>query len=139
MQKLVKAGEVSGLLAYVEGKPVAWCAVAPREVYVRLENSRILQPVDDKPVWLISCFFIAKEQRRKGLSVKLLKAALDFVRERGGRIVEGYPIEVEKKQADAFVWTGLASAFRKAGFKEIASRSEMQPIMRYAIKGSRND
>lgn len=139
MQKLVKAGETPGLLAYVEGRPVAWCAVAPRAVYVRLENSRILQPVDDQPVWSISCFFIAKEQRRKGLSVKLLKAAIDFVYERGGRIVEGYPIEAEKKQADAFVWTGVASSFRKAGFKEVARRSETRPIMRYAIKGSRND
>jgi GNAT superfamily N-acetyltransferase len=133
MQKLVKADETPGLLAYIEGRPVAWCAVAPREVYVRLENSRILQPVDDGPVWSISCFFIAKQQRRTGLSVKLLKAAIDFVRERGGRIVEGYPVEAEKKQADAFVWTGLASSFRKAGFKEVARRSETRPIMRYEV------
>jgi GNAT superfamily N-acetyltransferase len=133
MQALVEAGATPGVLAYVDGQAVAWCAVAPREAYVRLETSRVLQPVDDQPVWSISCFFIAKEQRRKGLSVKLLKAAIGFVRARGGRIIEGYPIEPEKKQADAFVWTGLASAFRKAGFKEVARRSETRPIMRHEI------
>ena len=134
MQKLVEAGELPGVLAYVDGQVVAWCAIAPRAMYVRLETSRVLQPVDDKPVWSISCFFVAKEERRRGLSVKLLKAAIEFVQARGGRIVEGYPIEPEKKQADAFVWTGLASAFRKAGFKEIARRSETRPIMRYEIR-----
>jgi GNAT superfamily N-acetyltransferase len=134
MNALVKAGEVPGILAYLDGKPVAWCSVAPRESFSGLERSRILKPVDEQPVWSIVCFFIAKEHRRKGLSVKLLKAAIEYVRQRGGRIVEGYPVESKKDQPDAFVWTGLASAFAKAGFKEVERRSGSRPIMRYAIK-----
>jgi hypothetical protein len=70
--------------------------------------------------------------------VKLLKAAIDFVRERGGRVVEGYPVDSKKKQADAFVWSGLASAFLKAGFKEVERRSETRPIMRYEIKSRKS-
>jgi GNAT superfamily N-acetyltransferase len=134
MNALVKAGEVPGILAYLEGRPVAWCSVAPRESFSGLERSRILKPVDGQPVWSIVCFFIAKEHRRKGLSIKLLKAAIEYVRKRGGRIVEGYPVEAKKGQPDAFVWTGLATAFAKAGFKEVERRSESRPIMRYTIK-----
>jgi GNAT superfamily N-acetyltransferase len=134
MQQLIQSGVEPGLLAYAAGQPVAWCAVAPREHYVRLASSRILQPVDDQAVWAISCFFIAKSHRRQGLSVKLLKAAIEFVRARGGHIIEGYPVEAGKKQADAFVWTGLASAFRKAGFEEVARRSDTRPIMRFTIQ-----
>jgi GNAT superfamily N-acetyltransferase len=133
MKRLVDAGEVPGIIAYQNNQPIAWCAVAPRETFSVLERSRVLKQVDDQPVWSIVCFFVAKEHRRTGLSVKLLKAAIDFVRERGGRIVEGYPVEPKKKQADAFVWTGLASAFRKAGFKEVERRSETRPIMRREI------
>ena len=134
MKAIVNAGETPGILAYLDGLPVAWCSLAPRTSFPRLETSRVLKPVDDKPVWSITCFFIAKEQRRKGVSVKLLKAAIDFVRQHGGRIVEGYPVEPKKDQPDAFVWTGLASAFVKAGFKEAARRSESRPIMRYQVK-----
>jgi GNAT superfamily N-acetyltransferase len=133
MKAIVMSGEVPGVLAYADGKPVAWCAVAPRNSFPGLERSRILKPVDDRPVWSVVCFFVAKEYRRKGVSVKLLKAAINFVRERGGRIVEGYPVEPKKSQPDAFVWTGLAAAFVKAGFREVERRSESRPIFRCEI------
>jgi GNAT superfamily N-acetyltransferase len=136
IQKLVKSGEVPGLLSYVEGEPVGWCAIAPRGDYPRLANSRILRPVDDQPVWSINCFFVAQPFRRRGVTVELLKAAVGFVRKRGGKILEGYPVESRKQQADAFVYTGLASAFRKTGFKEVSRRSPTRPIMRKVITGS---
>lgn len=134
MKKLVDNGATPGIIAYQNGQPIAWCSAAPRESFIRLEHSRILKPVDEQPVWSVVCFFVAKEHRGGGLSTKLLKAAIDFVREHGGSIVEGYPVEPGKKQADAFVWTGLASAFVKAGFKEVERRSETRPIMRYLVK-----
>ena len=134
MRKLVESGHTPGILAYRNGQPVGWCSLAPRESFSGLERSRILKPVDEQPVWSVVCFFVAKEHRRNGLSARLLKAAIDFVRERGGRIVEGYPVEPNKRQADAFVWSGLASAFVKAGFKEVERRSETRPIMRYEIQ-----
>jgi GNAT superfamily N-acetyltransferase len=130
LKAIVEAGEVPGILAYAGGVPVAWCSVAPRDSFQALGRSRILKPVDDSAVWSIVCFFVAKSYRRKGVSVNLLKAAIDYVRKHGGRIVEGYPVEPGKDQPDAFVWTGLASAFRQAGFKEVARRSETRPIMR---------
>jgi len=130
MKELVKKSS-PGILAYDEKKPVGWCAVAPRKEYIRLENSKVLQPVDDKPVWSVSCFFIAKEYRRKGLTELLLKAAVAFAFKKGAKIVEGYPVDVKKgRMADVFVWTGLASVFKKAGFKEALRRSETRPIMR---------
>ena len=80
------------------------------------------------------CFFIAKSYRRRGVARRLLKAALDYVRESGGRIVEGYPVEPEKSGIpDSFAYHGLASMFRSAGFKEVGRRSETRPIMRYVI------
>src|SRR5262245_27558872 len=138
MKKLVDGGHTPGILAYQDGRPIGWCSMAPRESFPRLERSKILKPVDEQPVWSVVCFFVAKEHRRRGISVKLLKAAIDFVRERGGRVVEGYPVEPAVKQADAFVWPGLASAFVEAGFKEVERRSETRPIMRYEIKPKRN-
>ena len=132
IRKLVREAGALGLLAYADGRPVGWCALAPRAEYPRLATSRTLKPVDDQPVWSVTCFFVARPFRRRGITVDLLKAAVGFAGERGAKIVEGYPVEPKQEQADAFVYTGLASAFRKAGFKEVARRSPTRPIMRWA-------
>ncbi len=131
---VVQSGEPPGILGYLDGEPVGWCAVAKREDYPALERSRIMQPVDEKPVWSVSCFFIRADQRKKGLTVQLLHGAVDYVRSRGGRIVEGYPIEPKlNNMPPVFAWTGFASAFIEAGFKEVARRSETRPIMRRRV------
>lgn len=133
LKELVDAGRVPGLLAYVDGQPIGWCSVAPREEFPVLERSRTLKRVDDLPVWSIVCFFVAKPYRRQGLTVHLIKAAVDYARERGATIVEGYPVEPKAAMPAAFAYTGLASAFRQAGFVEVLRRSETRPIMRYLL------
>lgn len=141
MKKLVEAGEVPGLLAYADDQPVGWCAVAPREAYPVLENSRTLRRVDDKPVWSVVCFFVARRFRGKGVARELLRAAVDYGKRKGAKIVEGYPVEPKKERMpDVFAWTGFASVFRKIGFVEVARRSPTRPMMRYFVgrlKGSR--
>lgn len=134
MQSLVDAGETIGVLAMNRDVPVGWCAVAPREKYVRLENSRVLKPVDGNPVWSVSCFFIAKDYRKKGISVPLLKAAVGYAQAHGADIIEGYPIEPkDKTMPDVFAWTGILSTYLKAGFVEVKRHSPARPIVRYHL------
>jgi GNAT superfamily N-acetyltransferase len=138
MKKLLARETPPGVIAYVGGEPAGWCAVAPREEFIRLETSRVLKPVDDQPVWSITCFFVARPFRLQGMTVRLLRAGLDFARARGARIVEGYPVEPGAGPVpDVFAYTGLASAFRKAGFKEVARRSKTRPFMRCALPSSK--
>ena len=135
IKKIIGSGKIPGILAYSESEPIGWCSVAPREDFSRLDNSRILKPVDEKSVWSVVCFFIHKDHRKKGLSTALLNAAKKFVKSSGGKILEGYPVEPKKdKMPDAFAWTGISSAFQSAGFKEVARRSETRPIMRFYLK-----
>ncbi len=134
LKEIVDSNQIPGILAYSGKEPVGWCSVAPREAFRTLERSRILKRVDDEPVWSVVCFFVAKSFRGKGITIALLKAVLDYVKGKGGKVVEGYPNELGTKLPDAFVYTGLASAFRKAGFTEIARRSKSRPIMRYTLR-----
>ncbi len=135
MKRFVDRGETPGILAYAGRQPVAWCAVAPRVSYPALERSRVSKRIDDQPVWSITCFFVAKPFRRSGISVELLKAAIDYVQKRGGRIVEGYPVEPKtESMPEVFAYTGLATAFLKAGFTECLRRSETRPIMRFELQ-----
>jgi GNAT superfamily N-acetyltransferase len=135
LKKIIDSGEIPGILAYDNSGPIGWCSVAPREKFSTLERSRILQRVDEKPVWSVVCFFIAKPFRRKGVTIALLKAAIEHAKKNGAKVVEGYPVDPKKGETpDVFANTGLASAFRQAGFVEVLRRSETRPIMRYFIE-----
>ncbi len=135
MKTLVESGTIPGILAYDRGKAVAWCSVAPRKEFSVLARSRILSPIDSRQVWSVVCFFVEKNYRNKGLTVKLLKAAIEYVKENGGKIVEGYPIEPKKKPWPAvFASTGLFAAFKHADFKECIRRSETRPVVRHYIE-----
>ena len=131
---IVASGAKPGVLAYRGKEPIGWCAVAPRSQYVALERSRVLKPVDDQPVWSISCLFVRKQDRRQGIATQLLRAAVDFAASKGARVVEGYPVEPSmEKMPDPFIWNGVPAAFTDAGFEEVARRSASRPIMRFNI------
>ena len=134
MRSIVDADKVPGILAYLNGKAVAWCSVAPREDFPVLDRSPILKRVDDQEVWSVVCFFMAKDYRQQGLAGRMLKAAVKYAAQNGARIVEGYPITPKKDQApDMYIFTGLESTFIKAGFEEVARRSATRPVMRFYL------
>lgn len=132
MRKLVENGVEPGLLGYVDGKVAGWVSVGSRSDFIRLNTSKVLAPVDDQPVWEIVCFFTVRTQRRQGLMSLLAQAAIEYVKNHGARIVEAFPYEgtPEKKFTILSNYTGVASVFKRLGFKEVARRSESRPIMR---------
>jgi GNAT superfamily N-acetyltransferase len=133
-RRLVARGPAPGVLAYHDGEPVGWCSFGPRASFPTLARSRVLAPVDDRDVWSVSCFFVARPFRRRGLSAALLDAAAAQAARLGARVLEGYPQELEvEKMPDVFAWTGIASAFRRAGFEECVRRSRLRPIMRRVL------
>lgn len=134
MKTFVESGTVPGLIFYSDKKPIAWCSVAPREEFPLLENSRVLKRIDEERVWSVVCLFILKEYRRIGLSSEILKTVIKYVKKKKGKIIEGYPFDPRKDNLPApFLWTGIASAYIKAGFEEVKRRSETRPIMRFYI------
>jgi len=132
MRAIVESGEAPGILAYHGTKPVGWCAVAPRTAYSALSRSRVLKKVDDRDCWSVACLFIEKSHRKKGVATELLRAAGNYARSQGAQLLEGYPVEPKsgKDIPPAFAWTGIPSAFTRAGFKEVLRRSPTRPIMR---------
>ena len=106
-----------------------------REDFGALERSRVLKRVDDRPAWSIVCFFVGKRYRRQGLMVRLLQGAVGYAAANGAQIVEGYPVDPgdERVSGGSTAYMGLASAYRKAGFVEVARPNERRAIMRYFI------
>lgn len=139
MKAIVDSGEIPGLIAYLNNEsntnrnePVGWISISPRENFPLLDRSRILKRVDQQPVWSIVCFFVHRDYRNRGVTSVLLENGLVYARENGADIVEAYPVEPKKsKSPDVFLYHGLYSSFLKAGFLEVARRSETRPLMRY--------
>jgi GNAT superfamily N-acetyltransferase len=137
-RRIVKAGPPPGVLAYVNGVPAGWCAVSPREGLRRLERSRVMAPVDDRPVWTVTCFFIGRAYRGHGLAVRLLRAATALAARHGARLLEGHPTDPrDKRTPGIFLWTGIADTFRRTGFREVARRSPTRPVMRRSVRVAR--
>jgi GNAT superfamily N-acetyltransferase len=137
LHQLVAAGPEPGLLAYVDGVPAGWVAVAPRDEYPRLDRSPKLRRLDDRPVWSITCFTIDRRHRRRGVAAALLDAAVDFARQRGAEVMEAYPIDTAGgKRSSADLYTGTLAMFQRAGFEEVALRCG-RPIVRRTLAVSR--
>ena len=136
------SNEAPGLLAYIDNRPVGWCAVNPRGKYARLVKSRVIKPVDDLSVWSVVCFFIHKDFRGQSVASALLQAAVNYAVENGAPAIEGYPIDSgntsEKINEDA-AYVGTRSMFEKAGFQMVAdtkAKGAGKPriIMRYPLE-----
>ena len=135
MKSIVDGGEPPGILAIHNNDAIGWCAIAPRISYPALLRSLIMQPIDDRPCWTISCLFINKSYRKRGVSTQLIRAATEYAKSQGAEIVEGYPVEPksEKDIPPAFAWTGIPKSFIAAGFQEVARRSPTRPFMRIEL------
>jgi GNAT superfamily N-acetyltransferase len=124
-RKLVERGCAHGILVYAKGEPVGWCQYGPKEELPRIDNSRKyrgLAPEGGRQrLWRITCFAVVKKCRKRGVASAALKAALEVIRNKGGGLVEAYPITRWETRAFGNESThGTASMFEKAGFKAVA-------------------
>lgn len=132
MRDLVEEGIEPGIIAYADGVPAGWVALAPRERYKRLATSKQLGAVDDEPVWLIPCFFIQRDYRRQGMMTRLLTAAIDYARGKGVKTLEAFPLDVDEKINSMSLFSGKSAVFYELGFKEVARR-DSRPIVRLKL------
>jgi GNAT superfamily N-acetyltransferase len=132
MKEVVWNNKPAGMLAFHDGKAIGWCAMAPREDFVRFEKSRVHKRIDDKPVWSIPCLFVHRKFRMKGVSAEILKAVIGYAKQKGIKILEAYPvIPTQERLPDAFAWIGLYSSYEKAGFEVVDRTSRNRPMVRY--------
>src|SRR5439155_6766066 len=130
-----RSASTSGLVAYLDGQPVGWCAVEPRTAYPRLlRNNRVpwegrTEDKNDESVWAVTCFVTRKGFRRRGISYALARAAVDFARQRGAHALEGYPI-TRKDVLLGELHVGTQGMFAAAGFTEDSRPTLRRVVMR---------
>jgi GNAT superfamily N-acetyltransferase len=134
---LVRSGRAHGVLAYVDGVPVAWVAFDRRRDYIKLDRSPSLACRDADQVWSVPCFFVKPGFRGQGVSAALLAGALRALRAHGAVIVEGYPVRPAadgRKIAAAFAYTGTRSLFAREGFRIVGNRDGGKQRVRLSLR-----
>jgi GNAT superfamily N-acetyltransferase len=132
---LADAERTSGLVAYLDGEAVGWCAVEPRTAYEGLvRNARV--PWDgreedkgDDSVWAVTCLLTRVGYRKRGVSRALAHAAVDLARERGARALEAYPITTKDVLLEE-LHVGTEAVFAHAGLAEVSRPTKRRVVMR---------
>ena len=130
-----ESDRTSGLVAYLDGEPVGWCAVQPRPEYeglvriFRVPWEGRKEDKSDDAVWAVTCLFARAGFRRRGVSRALARAAVAFARERGAHAIEAYPIVTKDVIAEE-LHVGTPSVFADAGLVEVARPTARRVVMR---------
>ena len=127
MTALAGRERAPGLLAYEDGEPVGWIAVAPRSELTRVARSRATPPVDDEPVWVIPCVTVSKSHRGRGIAIALIRAAVVYAGEHGAPAVEAYPRSDGERTGDDNAYFGTEEMFRRAGFEVVRGALPHRP------------
>jgi GNAT superfamily N-acetyltransferase len=130
--EIVENGPAPGLLAFIDDYPVRWCQLTPRDTVPWLDHTWRLKRVDDLSVWSISCLYIRKGYRRRGITSGLIEAATVAAKRAGAPALEAYPLDADLTPSAS--GTGYASTFLRAGFREVIRRVPPRPIMRHDLK-----
>ncbi len=116
---LVESGGASGVLAFVEGQAVGWCATGPRGDFPRVDRSKSLVRAWPIGTWSLNCLYVRTGWRGRGVSRALVAGAVALARDAGAREIEAYPQSLDpgERQAGAFVWTGVPGLYEPLGFQ----------------------
>jgi GNAT superfamily N-acetyltransferase len=130
--EIVKRGPSPGLLAFDGDLPVGWCQLTPRHALPWLERSWRLKRVDNLRVWSISCFYVRKGYRKKGITSALIAAAVKAAKKAGAPALEAYPLDARLTPSSS--GTGYATTFARAGFKVVGRHVPPRPILRHDLQ-----
>jgi len=132
-RRVVSDGPPPGLLAFHDDLAVGWCQLTPRSALPWIDRSWRLKRVDEFPVWSLSCLYVRIGYRKRGVTFRLIQAALRTAKRARAPALEAYPLDAGKSPSAS--GTGYRSTFARAGFKTVACRTPARPIMRYDFTG----
>jgi GNAT superfamily N-acetyltransferase len=113
-----------GILAYLDGRPVAWCSIAPRSTYRPLGGPEA-EPGEN--IWSLVCLFVARPVRGQGVVGSLIREAEAYARGNGATILEAYPVDPE---SPSYRFMGQVRWFKQAGYREVSRAGTRRHVYR---------
>jgi GNAT superfamily N-acetyltransferase len=130
LESRVRDGVPIGLVGYLDGRPVAWCSIAPRSTYRPLGGPAEEEEEKESGIWSLACMFVIRSLRGEGLGMELIEAALVHARRKGAKIVEAYPVDPD---SPSYRFMGFLPAFEAAGFRPVGRAGTRRHVVRRAL------
>jgi GNAT superfamily N-acetyltransferase len=133
-KRLVQADCAHAALVYDGDTCVAWCQFGPPQELPNIYHRREVESKMTMPDWRITCIFVDRDHRKKGLSLFALNGVLELIKDSGGGVVESYPQDTAgRKVSNSFLYNGAKQIFEKAGFSYEGKKGKNHCIMRKTI------
>ena len=118
-ERRVREGRAHAALVYDGSNAVGWCQFGPVDELPRIKLKKdYLSGLDRLPDWRITCFFVDRDYRGKGVASVALDGALSEIARLGGGVVESYPEDVEcRRTSGSFLYNATTSIFERQGFQ----------------------
>jgi len=115
----VTRGTVHQVLVYDGDHCVGWCQFGPTDELPRIKHGRAYaEGLTRLPEWRITCFFVDKEHRRRGVADAALAGALREIERLGGGTVESYPEVIDGRSvSSSFLHNATTELFERHGFE----------------------
>ena len=138
-ERLVCEGVAHAALVFDGEVAVGWCEYGtPVELPNINHRKQYEAELDRLPDYRLTCFFVDKRYRRRGVSALALQGALDLISEAGGGVVEAYPQDTDGKKITAsFLYNGTRSLFEQAGFSYVRPKGKNHTVMRTTVGSAR--
>jgi ribosomal protein S18 acetylase RimI-like enzyme len=132
-QRLVAEGRAHAALVLDGDEAVAWCQYgSPAELPNIYHRKQYDAETERPPDYRITCLFVDKKYRRKGLAAIVLNGAVELIAQSGGGVVEGYPHDNDGKKMSV-LYDGTRSLFERAGFTYVRPKGTKNCVMRAQI------
>jgi GNAT superfamily N-acetyltransferase len=114
----VRDGRAHAALVFDNARCVGWCQFGPTEELPRIKHPKVYRDgLRELPDWRITCFFVGRTHRRRGVAGAALAAALQEIAQLGGGTVESYPEDTsDRKVSGSFLHNGTGAMFERHGF-----------------------
>jgi hypothetical protein len=136
-ERLVREGKAHAALVFDGETAVAWCQFGSPEELPNIHHRKNYEATSTEaaPDYRVTCIFVDRDYRRKGLTAVALRGALDLIAEAGGGVVEGYPRETQGKQmSSSFLYSATRSVFEEAGFTYDRPKGKFNCVMRTTVR-----
>jgi len=137
-QRLVGEGRAHAALVFDGEVAVGWCEYGtPEELPNIYHRKEYEEHLDRPPDYRLTCFFVDRRYRRRGVSAAALRGALDLIAEAGGGVVEAYPQDTAGRKISAsFLYNGTRSLFEQAGFSYSRAKGKNHCVMSRTVAPS---
>lgn len=119
-KRLVDEGVAHAALVMDGDEAIAWAEFgSPDELPTIHHRKQYDAEKTADPDYRITCVFVDKRHRRKGMSELVISGALDLIAQAGGGVVESYPHDLThqtKKMSSSFLYNGTRRLYERLGF-----------------------